>query len=496
MCRREIVRKLRGYKRKALMLACILCLALSGCSGKEKNKKQDNETKLTEAAPEATGTVENAGNAENAGNDETVGNEGAVGNGETDSSGSNMNVTGSELQGMTILAKADFNGDGADDYICAKEVDKSGLMQDMRLVISDDAGDISLKVPHTVTVTCYQESGTEFSVSCGGLNLGTTTLDEKPAYGTLGSYLEKTMGMEKEGNAYRYTIIGSEFSMQDAECHGGAAIWCRGRFYVEGKEYAASWTWEYSLGKWVLTSMELPMWNVNGPNTGWGLGRGEMLETEKKRRYVGYLDEAFCYRDKNILEDFDGDGTLDRIWKDRTDSESYTIHFGNGEKLLITDNIVGDWCDWEVWQANEETTMFFFWEYGTGTGGVWTILHLFMQTEDGLVPMELPEGPTLTAEAVSERQVALYRNEEKVATFHLDESYNFQNLGAEVWLECYTTEENGVHVLKVSSYDEFYFMDDRIQWRTYMGERWDAFCLAWDTRYVDGAWEITDVMQR
>ena len=464
------MRKLKGYKRKALMLACVLCLALSGCSGKEKNKKQDNETKLTEAAPEATGDVENAGNAEDAGN---------AGN-----------------AGVTILAKADFDGDGTEDSVCAKAVDQSGMMKDLYVILQSEAGAVSVKVPETVSVTCYQKSGTEFRITCNNLYLGTTTLDEKPAYGTLGPYLEKTMGMTKEGDAYSYTIIGSEFSMVDAECHGGSAIWCRGRFYVEGKEYAASWTQEYSWGKWMLTSMELPMWNVNGPNTGWGLGRGEMTENEKKCRYVGYLDEAGFYGDRDILEDFDGDGTLDRIWKDHTDSESYTIHFGNGKKLLITDNIVGDWCDWEVWKANEETTMFLFWEHGTGTGGGWTILHLFMQTEDGLVPMELPEGPTLTAEVVSERQVALYRNEEKVATFHLDESYNFQNLGAEVWLECYTTEENGAHVLQISSYDEFHIMDDRIQWRTYMGDRWGAFGLAWDTKYVDGAWEITEVMQR
>ncbi|MBE5930395.1 MAG: hypothetical protein E7268_04930 [Lachnospiraceae bacterium] len=483
-------KKMKGYKSIALMLSCVLCLALSGCSGKEKDKMQDTETRLTEAAPEVTGAVENAGNAEDAGN------AGTVGNGEADGSGINTNVTGSELQEMTILAKADFNGDGVDDYICAKEVDKSGLMQDMRMVIKDDSEDISLQVPQTVTITCYQESGTEFTVSCNGLDLGTTTLDEKPAYGTLGHYLETTMGMEKEGNAYRYTISGSEFSLLDAECHGGYAIWCRGKFYVEGKEYAASWTQEYSLGKWVLTSMELPMWNVNGPNTGWGLGKGEMTETEKERCYVGYLDEAFCYRDKDILEDFDGDGTLDRIFRDRSDNVSYTIHFGNGKELLITDDAIGDWINWYVWQANEETTMFLFQESGSGTGGGWTILHLYMQTEDGLVPMELPEGPTLIAEVVSERQIALYRNEEKVATFHLDEGYTFRDLSVEEWLEWYTTEESGAHVLQISSYDEFHIMDDRIQWRTHMGDRWGAFCLAWDTKYVDGAWEIIDVMQR
>ena len=469
---------LKKTKRNFLVFAVALCVVLTGCSAKEKKSDhtKDNEIQITEAVQG------NSERTENQGNDET---DEIVGNGENPGTA-----------GTTTLVNADFNGDGVEDSLCAREIDKSGMMKDLHLVLKDESGETTVQVPQTVTITCYQESGTEFRISCDGLFLGNTTLDEKPAYGTLGHYLETTMGMEKEGNAYSYTISGSEFSMLDAECHGGAAIWCRGKLYVEGKEFAATWTQEYSLGKWVLTSMELPIWNVNGTNTGWGLGKGEMTETEKKGRYVGFLDEAFCYRDKDTLEDFDGDGTLDRIFRDRSDNVSYTIHFGNGKELLITDDAIGDWINWYVWQANEETTMFLFQESGSGTGGGWTILHLYMQTDEGLVPMELPDGPTLIAEVVSERQIALYRNEEKVATFHLDESYTFRDLAVEEWLEWYTTEENGAHVLQISSYDEFHIMDDRIQWRTHMGDRWGAFCLAWDTKYVDGAWEITDVTHR
>ena len=474
------MRKMKGYKRKALMLACILFLALFGCSGKEKDKKQDGETKITESAPETTGVVEQPGNSEGIGIVQNAGNVDGTGDDET--------------VGITVLAKADFNGDGVEDSICAEEVDKSGLMKELCLILKDESGETSVKVPEAITVTCYQESGTEFQISCDGLDLGTTTLDEKPAYGVLSEYLEKTMGMSKSGDSYKFIISGSEFSMADAECHGGTAVWCRGKFYVEGKEYAASWTQEYSLGEWVLTSMELPMWNVNGPNTGWGLGRGEMSKNVKKHRYVGYLDEANFYQDMD-MEDFDGDGILDRIWKDCTDSESYTIHFGNGKTLEIIDSAVGDWIDWYVWPMTEETTVFWVRESGMSTGGDWMILRLFEQTENGLVPMELPEGPTLTAKAVSERKIAFYwEGQEPVVTLYLDEIYSFADLTVEEWLERHTEQENGEHVLRLW-HDAAIMMEESIQWRTYVGDNYGDMIIAWNTKYVDGDWETTAVYE-
>lgn len=478
--------KVKGYKRKIITLVVVLCLALSGCSGKEKeNDKQ--ETQITEAAPETTKAVENAGNEEGAG---SAGNEGM------DGSSGNSEASGDTLQGMTVLAKADFDGDGAEDTICAGKVDQSGLMKELYVVLNGESEEVLVKVPEGITITCYQESGTEFHISCDGLYLGTTTLDEKPAYGVLGEYMEKTMGMSKSGNSYQYILNAGEFSMADAECHGGAAVWCRGTFYVEGKEYAASWTQEYSLGEWVLTSMELPIWNLNGPNTGWGLGRGEMSEKAKERRYVGYLDEAPCYQSFHTLEDYDGDGTLDRIWRERRGEESYTIHFGNGEELRIIYKLIGDWFDCHVLKLNEDTTVLWCQESGSSTGGSWMDLHFYEQTEEGLVPMELPEGPTLTVEKVSERTIAFDWNGQQVDSLCLDEIYSFEALTAEEWLERHTTEENGVHVLALYYQNAIEMADGGIMWESIIGDKYGGITFAWNTRYTDGAWETTALYRR
>ena len=38
----------KGYKRKAITLVFVLCLALSGCSGKEKEIDKKQEKQITE----------------------------------------------------------------------------------------------------------------------------------------------------------------------------------------------------------------------------------------------------------------------------------------------------------------------------------------------------------------------------------------------------------------------------------------------------------------
>ena len=463
---------MRKYRKKILLFGFVLCLVMAACSKKDKqqdkqpdkpqDKQQEAELQITEAVSEVVSEV--------IGNDEPQGN----------------------TESVEILAKADFNGDGIEDSVCAKKTTPSGMMQELYLELTTEEGAVSVKVPESVTITCHQESGTEFQISCDGFSLGKTTLDEKPA--SVWEYLKETMGMTYNGDSYEFTIYGDQFSMADAECHSGSAIWCRGYFSVEGKELGATWTLEYSLGEWILTSIDLPIWNLNGTNTGWGLGQGALPTMAIRNRYFGYLDESSCYQGFQTLQDYDGDGTLDRIWKDRSDKVSYTIHFGNGEKLLLIEDAAGDWFDCYVRKLTEDTTVLWCRESGMSTGGDWTKLQLFKQTDEGLVPMELPEGPTLTVEAVSERTIAFYWNGQRVDSLCLDEIYSFAELTVEEWLENYTTEENGAHVLSLQYYRNAIEMEDGgYLWETIIGDKWGGITFAWNTRYTDGAWEITAV---
>ncbi len=476
--------RFRNLKKKLVINAVLLCLGLAACSQKEKetDKQSEQEAQITEVAQE---------NTEDAG---TVGSGGQADNVESGGQSGSSDTAGSEIPGMMLIAKADFNGDGVVDSISTKKIGELGMTKGLYVNLQNESGDISMEVPEKITISCIQESKTEFDVACGNLSLGTTTLAEEPAYGALGKYLEKTMGMKKSGDIYTLDVNCDNVSLVAADNHKGSALLCKGSLTVEEQLLEVTWTLEYSLGEWLVTSVEMPVWNSSETKPGWKRARAEWSEMLKKNRYVGYLDESVCYQSIKSVQDFDGDGILDRIWRDLSDGESYTIHFGNGEEFLITDEFNGDWINCYVWQMTEDMTMFWFQECGSGTGGGWTKLYLFKQTGAGLIPVELPEGPTLRAEVDSERKIAFYWEEHgKVDTLYLDEISSFAELTAEEWLECYTSEENGVHLLNLSWYDECYMMGESIQWRTRVGNKWKVITFAWDTKYVDGVWQITNV---
>lgn len=468
----------RNCKKKCFGLAMVLCLGLAACSQNEKEaeKQQEQEVQITE------GVQENVGSA---------GNSGSIGNHGT-----------SEMSGMVTVTKADFNGDGTEDSVCRKKLGEAGMSKEMYVNFQNESEESFFEVPQTITVSCYQESQTEFEIACGNLSLGTTTLAEEPAYGILGKYLEKTLGMRKEGNRYDIEVISDNISIIDAENHNGSALLLTGSLAVEEKLLDVTWTLEYSLGMWMISSVELPLWNITGITTGWETTRAEWSEMVKRNRYVGYLDESACYQEVHSKQDFDGDGTLDRIWRDLSEGESYSIHFGNGETFLITDDFNGSHIECEVWPMSEDKNAFWFLEAGMSTGGDWAELHLFEQTEEGLVRMELPEAPAMKAEAVSEREISFTWENQEIGTLHLDEISCFADLSVEEWLERYTTEENGAYVLRLYGYDTCHRMAgmvpgrETIQWNTSLGDKWGSVTFTWVTEYADAAWHTTGVFIR
>lgn len=479
---------LKKYKKKLIVTVGLLCVALAACSQQEKEADNRQKPQTTEAIQENTGNAEKVGTVGIDGSGESVG---------------SSDAAGSVTTGMIPVAKADINGDGAVDSVYTKKIGEAGMTKGLYVNLQSESGELSLEVPETITISCFQESKTEFDITCGNLSLGTTTLAEEPAYGVLGKYLEKTLGMRKDGDRYDIEVIRDDVSVIDADNHNGSALMLKGSLAVEEKLLDVTWTLEYSLGKWMLTSVELPLWNVTGTTTGWETTRAEWSEMVKRNRYVGYLDESACYQDVNSKQDFDGDGTLDRIWRDLSDGESYTLHFGNGETLLITDNFNGSHIECEVWSVTEDKTAFWFWEAGMSTGGDWAKLHLYEQSEEGLVRMELPEGPTLRAEAATEREIAFYWKElEPVGTLSLDSVECFAGLTTEEWLEQYTSEENGAYIFGLTDYNTCFKQEGSapgrgaIQWSKYLGDKWGCVTFAWVTEYVDDAWQVTSVFLR
>ncbi len=481
---------LRNFGKIVIVAVMVLGLGLAACSQKEKeaDKHLEPETQITEAVQGNTGEAGNVGVVENVGNGENTGN---GENGE------------SEKQGKTVLAKADLTGDGAEDTVWVEEADETGLMRGLYLTWQDESEEKSLKVPEYIEICCYTKRSTEIKVSCEQFSLGTTTLEKKPVSGTTGAYLENTFGARNDGNEYRITVNADEFSLIDADNHNGAAFGCRGKLCVEEKEVEVVWTVEYSLGQFLITSVELPLWNISGTDTGWENARAEWPERQKRKRYIGYLDESDCFKEVNSKQDFDGDGSVDRIWRDITENgESYSIRFGNGEEFLITDNIIGESISCNLLKLSEDKSAFLFEDSGSGTGGIYTQSYLFEQTESGLKPMELPEGPALKTEAVSEREICVaWEGDNKIATYYfsLDSVGIFLNYSTEEWLEEYTSEEEGARILKLNGYDSCSITEgsvperEAVRWKLNLGDKWGGIPFFWVTEYIDGTWCITDV---
>lgn len=459
--------KLKKYRKKMMLLSFFFCAAMVACSKGEKktDTQQNTEQTITEAVTKLTG-----------------------------------NAVKEEPKVPVLLAKTDMTGDGIDDSVCVKELDEAGRMKGLYVTWQNDSGELSLEVPEYITITCSTESTTEFRISCDNLSLGTTRLAEEPAYGTLGPYLEKTIGMKKYGNLYKIDVYCDEVSLTEAENHNGTAFLFKGKIDMEEQELDVTWTLEYSLGEWLVTSVELPLWNISGTTTGWETARAKWSEMVKRNRYVGYLDEAAYYQDIKSVQDYDGDGMEDRIWRDLSDGESYTIRFGNGEECLITDDFNGSYLDCQLLHLTEEKTVAWFREAGMSTGGDWMKLYLFERTEEGLKHMELPVGPALRVEKVSEREIAFYWGEqEPVGTLALDSVSAFADLTTDEWLEQYISKENGESIFRLYGYDKCFMMDGSvperkaIQWHTDIGDKWGKATFAWVTEYIDGAWQVTDV---
>lgn len=117
--------------------------------------------------------------------------------------------------------------------------------------------------------------------------------------------------------------------------------------------------------------------------------------------YTGYLDECFQWskicRDQFVGQDYDGDGLIDRVWRDNIEDwavANYRIEFGNGDVLQIDNMGGGEPQVRSVDLAGDGTPeILVTLEYGYSTDPtVYGSMALFEKTPEGYVQMELPGG--------------------------------------------------------------------------------------------------------
>lgn len=117
--------------------------------------------------------------------------------------------------------------------------------------------------------------------------------------------------------------------------------------------------------------------------------------------YTGYLDECLQWskidRDRFVGQDYDGDGLIDRVWRDNIEDwavANYRIEFGNGDVLQIDNMGGGEPKIRSVDLAGDGTPeILVTLEYGYSTDPTaFGSMALFEKTSAGYVQMELPGG--------------------------------------------------------------------------------------------------------
>jgi len=229
--------------------------------------------------------------------------------------------------------------------------------------------------------------------------------------------------------------------------------------------------------------------------------------------YTGYLDIHPVYAEENPRQDFDGDGQLDRVYKqyDEEDGTSLYVHFYNGKELLLTSSAWGVWfhttsCDVTGDGVNEIV----FCQESMSTGGLYMTLSIFQQIKDEWVQMEIPfchsddaeknltDGmelylPLMLTKA-DDHQIILNQPDTGFETTIYpdydeetgwDEMEHF-NISDEPALEDYRASEYSIVDIAGSN-------QKAIQMVSYLGDKWVVAPVFWTIVYQDYSWTISKI---
>ena len=110
--------------------------------------------------------------------------------------------------------------------------------------------------------------------------------------------------------------------------------------------------------------------------------------------YTGYMDLHPAFAQECPIQDCDGDGSIDRVYKEYnkdTDQTSIRLDFGNGTSVMLTEKAWGQWFGVEhgdlTGDGKEEVI---FYQYLISTGGFMIGTSIFSMDEKGYTKMEVP----------------------------------------------------------------------------------------------------------
>jgi hypothetical protein len=245
----------------------------------------------------------------------------------------------------------------------------------------------------------------------------------------------------------------------------------------------------------------------------------EFLKTDEEKfyDYTGYLDMNSKFMNDNPKKDYDGDGILDRVYKeyhDDTGTDIVTMQFGNGTKLQLSDTTLGIFFKTESADlTGDGENEILFEQYGMGTGGTYLYLSIFTLDGGSYVRMA---NPYEQMDAGSPNSGGMFSipleleqlDDTTVGIYQPDCGYQGQITTKEM------LDEDGSIVNDI---DHLYFQDMKDTVSTYgvssvqlvegdknqstllfqskLGDKWVIYYVYWKLKYIDSEWKITNVYQ-
>lgn len=235
--------------------------------------------------------------------------------------------------------------------------------------------------------------------------------------------------------------------------------------------------------------------------------------------YTGYMDEHPQLVKNNPQYDYDGDGLMDRIYKEinkDNGESSFYVHFGNGNKLLLTDRQYGFfYSTYAADLTGDGRNEIIFEQFSSSTKADNLYFSIASYKDGAYEIMDIPYfhadpgrdeyGPMLYLPLIMSKQeadkVSIYQPDsgyrdyittEAIVTADGMVEYEMEHLFPDVEMENRLEYYQVSHMQITDSGQEG---KKAFLLRSYLGDKWCSKSVDWKLEYVSGEWRITDVYQ-
>lgn len=235
--------------------------------------------------------------------------------------------------------------------------------------------------------------------------------------------------------------------------------------------------------------------------------------------YTGYMDEHPQLVKNNPKYDYDGDGLMDRIYKEDnkdTGESSFYVHFGNSNKLLLTDRQYGFlYSTYAADLTGDGVNEIIFEQFSTSTKSD-NLYYSIASYKDGTY--EIIDIPYFHADPGSEKYgpmlylplIMSKPETDKVSIYQPDSGYRgYITTEATITADGVVEDEmehlfpdeqmeNRLGYYQVNNMDLIETGENgrkAFLLRSYLGDKWCSKSVDWKLEYISGEWKITGVYQ-